>query len=120
MTGTDSVIDHWSPFGTGDILEKANLYAQLYRGADGITCRAPWPSPPAACCRWTIRASARPKAGDAAEFVLVNASCSAEAVARLPARSATFHQGRLVAGGEQSLRSVRCCHHDGRFGLLPE
>ena len=34
MTGTDSVIDHWSPFGTGDILEKANLYAQLYRGAD--------------------------------------------------------------------------------------
>ncbi len=39
-----------------------------------------------------------PKAGDAAEFVLVNASCSAEAVARLPARSATFHQGALVAG----------------------
>lgn len=33
MTGTDSVIDHWSPFGTGDILE-ANLYAQLYRGSD--------------------------------------------------------------------------------------
>ncbi|MGV8611231.1 hypothetical protein ACV347_31500, partial [Pseudomonas aeruginosa] len=39
-----------------------------------------------------------PKAGDAAEFVLVNASCAAEAVARLPARSATFHQGRLEAG----------------------
>jgi cytosine/adenosine deaminase-related metal-dependent hydrolase len=34
MTGTDSVIDHWSPFGSGDILEKANLYAQLYRGSD--------------------------------------------------------------------------------------
>ncbi|MFN2932448.1 deaminase, partial [Escherichia coli] len=23
MTGTDSVIDHWSPFGLGDMLEKA-------------------------------------------------------------------------------------------------
>ena len=34
MTGTDSVIDHWSPFGSGDMLEKANLYAQLYRGRD--------------------------------------------------------------------------------------
>ena len=31
MTGTDSVIDHWSPFGRADMLEKANLYAQLYR-----------------------------------------------------------------------------------------
>lgn len=30
MTGTDSVIDHWSPYGLGDMLEKANLYAQLY------------------------------------------------------------------------------------------
>jgi len=25
MTGTDSVIDHWSPFGSGSMLEKANL-----------------------------------------------------------------------------------------------
>src|SRR5690606_36565724 len=30
MTGTDSVIDHWSPFGTGDFMTKANLFAQLY------------------------------------------------------------------------------------------
>ncbi len=29
MTGTDSVIDHWSPT-AGDMLEKTNLYAQLY------------------------------------------------------------------------------------------
>ena len=34
MTGTDSVIDHWSPFGTADMLEKANLCAQLYAGGD--------------------------------------------------------------------------------------
>ena len=36
--------------------------------------------------------------GDDAGFTLVGASCSAEAVARVPARSATFHRGRMVHG----------------------
>ena len=40
-----------------------------------------------------------PKAGESADFTLVPASCSAEAVARLPERSATFHRGRMVFGG---------------------
>lgn len=99
VTGTDSVIDHWSPFGTGDMLEKANLYAQLYRGSDeyhlsrALSLATGGVLPLDADGR-----RAWPAAGDPAEFVLVNASCSAEAVARLPAREATFHRGRLVAG----------------------
>ncbi|HEI8868142.1 amidohydrolase family protein [Serratia sp. AKBS12] len=99
MTGTDSVIDHWSPFGSGDMLEKANLYAQLYRGSDeyhlsramAIATGNVLPLNDAGQRVW-------PQVGDEAGFVLVNASCSAEAVARLPPRSATFHQGRLVYG----------------------
>lgn len=99
MTGTDSVIDHWSPFGSGDMLEKANLYAQLYRGSDefhlsrslAIATGGVLPLDDAGKQAW-------PKAGDAADFTLVNASCSAEAVARLPARTATFRQGRMVYG----------------------
>ncbi|OCQ54755.1 N-isopropylammelide isopropyl amidohydrolase [Photorhabdus australis subsp. thailandensis] len=99
MTGTDSVIDHWSPFGTGDMLEKANLYAQLYRGSDeyhlsramAIATGGVLPLNDQGQRAW-------PQVGDEAEFVLVAASCSAEAVARIPTRQATFHQGRLVAG----------------------
>nr|WP_207627014.1 amidohydrolase family protein [Photorhabdus stackebrandtii] len=99
MTGTDSVIDHWSPFGTGDMLEKANLYAQLYRGSDefhlsrsmAIATGGVLPLNDQGQRIW-------PQVGDKADFVLVAASCSAEAVARLPTRQATFHQGRLVAG----------------------
>ncbi len=31
MTGTDSVIDHWSPYGLGDMLEKSqSVRAALY------------------------------------------------------------------------------------------
>jgi cytosine/adenosine deaminase-related metal-dependent hydrolase len=99
MTGTDSVIDHWSPFGTGDMLEKANLCAQLYGGSDefrlsrslAIATGDLLPLSDDGQVAW-------PKLGDKAEFVLVDASCSAEAVARRSPRQATFHQGRLVYG----------------------
>lgn len=100
MTGTDSVIDHWSPFGTGSMLEKANLYAQLYGNSDefGLTRSL------AIATGNILPLSAKgerqwPAVNDAAEMILVAASCSAEAVARVPEVSATFHQGRLVAGG---------------------
>jgi cytosine/adenosine deaminase-related metal-dependent hydrolase len=99
MTGTDSVYDHWSPFGRADMLEKANLYAQLYRGSDefrlsramAIATGNVLPLDDSGKRAW-------PKAGDDAGFTLLPASCSAEAVARLPTRSATFHKGRLVSG----------------------
>ncbi len=100
MTGTDNVIDHWSPFGTGDMLEKANRYAQIYRIFDefkltralAISTGGILPLDAAGRRAW-------PQAGDAAAGVLVAASCSAEAVARLPAREAVLHDGRVVYGG---------------------
>lgn len=99
MSGTDSVIDHWSPFGTGDMIDKANLYAQLYAGSDEhslsralrIATGDVLPLDDAGARAW-------PKAGDAAAFVLAEASCSAEVVARCSPRRATFHEGRLVSG----------------------
>ena len=100
MTGTDSVIDHWSPFGSGDMLEKAYLYAQLYRGSDeyhlsralAISTGGVLPLDMDGNRAW-------PKVGDEAGFSLTPASCSAEAVARVTERTATFHKGRLVSGG---------------------
>ena len=99
MTGTDSVIDHWSPYGLGDMLEKANLYAQLYirpneqtlSRALGIATGDVLPLNDKGERVW-------PNAQDEASFVLVAASCSAEAVARISPRTATFHQGELVWG----------------------
>lgn len=100
MTGTDSVIDHWSPFGTGDMLEKANLYAQLYRGFDEFSLtRALSISTGGVLPLDAQGQRAWPQVGDAAAGVLVAACCSAEAVARVPARQAVFHDGRVVHGG---------------------
>jgi len=42
-----------------------------------------------------------PVKGDDASFVLVDASCSAEAVARISPRQASFHKGNLASGSVQ-------------------
>lgn len=99
MTGTDSVVDHWSPFGLGDMLEKANLYAQLYTRPDELSL-----SRSLAIATGNILpldekgTQVWPAKGDDASFVLVDASCSAEAVARISPRHASFHKGNLAHG----------------------
>ncbi len=99
MTGTDSVIDHWSPFGLGDMLEKANLYAQLYTRPDELSL-----SRSLAIATGNILPlnhqgeQVWPKAQDDASFVLLDASCSAEAVARISPRQAAFHKGKMASG----------------------
>lgn len=32
--GNDSITDHWSPFGTGDMLQKANRLAERFGWSD--------------------------------------------------------------------------------------
>jgi len=97
--GDDSITDHWSPFGKGDVLEKAGILAERFNLSDerslgqtlkfitgGIT-----PLNETGQQVW-------PQVGDAANLVLVDASCSAEAVARRARRVAVIHQGNLAAG----------------------
>ncbi|MBQ0209144.1 amidohydrolase family protein [Providencia rettgeri] len=102
MTGTDSVIDHWSPFGLGDMLEKANLYAQLYTRPDELALsRALAIATGNILPLDTKGQQIWPTKGDDASFVLVDASCSAEAVARISPRHASFHKGKLAYGTMQ-------------------
>ncbi|MBI6548286.1 amidohydrolase family protein [Xenorhabdus lircayensis] len=99
MTGTDSVIDHWSPYGLGDMLEKANLYAQLYiRPNEQTLSRALAIATGDVLPLNDKGERVWPKVQDDASFVLVDASCSAEAVARISPRTATFHNGEMVWG----------------------
>ncbi|QCJ68557.1 deaminase [Providencia heimbachae] len=102
MTGTDSVVDHWSPFGLGDMLEKANLYAQLYTRPDELSLSRSL----AIATGNTLPLDDKgnqvwPAKGDDASFVLVDAACSAEAVARISPRHAAFHKGNLAHGSLQ-------------------
>lgn len=97
MTGTDSVIDHWSPFGTGSMLEKANLYAQLYRGSDEFGLSRALHIATGGLLPLSDRGERQwPMLQDEASMMLVEASCSAEAVARISPVRATFSKGKPV------------------------
>lgn len=95
--GVDSVMDHWSPFGKGDSLEKAGTLAERFGLSDerslGQTLRyitgGITPLNKEGERTW-------PKIGDNADFVFVDASCSAEAVARRATRKAVVFKGNFV------------------------
>lgn len=95
--GDDSIIDHWSPFGKGDSLEKASTLAERFRLSEerslgqalGYITGGITPLNVSGQRVW-------PNVGDVANFVLVEASCSAEAVARRSKRAAVVYQGHFV------------------------
>lgn len=96
-TGNDSIVDQWNTFGTGSVLEKANLAAQLYRKSTEfdlsrmlkLATAGPIPLDDKGIQQW-------PKTGDQANFVLIDASCSAEAVSRISPVKSLVHNGTIV------------------------
>ena len=96
-TGNDSIVDQWNTFGTGSVLEKANLAAQLYRKSTEfdlsrmlrLATTGPIPLDDKGIQHW-------PKSGDQANFVLIDASCSAEAVSRISPVKSLVHNGTIV------------------------
>ncbi|MBU8770815.1 amidohydrolase family protein [Cytobacillus oceanisediminis] len=95
--GHDSITDHWSPFGTGNTIQKLGTLAERFRMIDeyslssvlkyatgGIT-----PLNKAGERVW-------PKVGDDATMMLVDATCSAEAIARRAPVESLFFKGRKV------------------------
>ncbi len=99
LTGTDNLMDNFSPFGTGDMLQKANLCAQLYGWSDEYRLNRALKF---ATNNNTLPLNDQgkqvwPAVGDDASFMLIAASCSAEVVARLPKRQAVYYKGQLIA-----------------------
>ncbi len=96
-SGNDSIIDHWNTFGSGSMLEKAKIMAQLYGYSTElelsrclkIATHNILPLDNQGKQQW-------PQIGDDANMVLVEASCSAEAVSRVSPIRSLIHQGRLI------------------------
>lgn len=95
----DNINDHWSPFGTGDLLQKASTMAEKFGWIDeysltralSFITEGKTPLNSSGECIW-------PKVGDEASMIFVNSSCSAEAVARISKRSAVMFKGNIVSG----------------------
>lgn len=93
----DNINDHWSPFGSGDLLERLsrmcekfgvieeynlNKYLKLITNGISILDKE-------GNVLW-------PKANDKADIVFCEASCSAEAIARVSKRKAIMKDGRFI------------------------
>lgn len=97
MTGNDSIVDYWNTMGTGSVLQKANLAAQLYGQTSEfdlsrmlrLATAGPIPLADNGIQQW-------PNAGDHADFILIDASCSAEAVSRMSHVSSLVVKGNIV------------------------
>ncbi|MGJ1268743.1 amidohydrolase [Sphingobacterium spiritivorum] len=96
-TGNDSIIDHWNTFGSGSILQKSNLMAQLYGYSTEfelsrclkIATHNILPLDDQGSRQW-------PQVNDQADVILVDASCSAEAIARISSVKSLIHQGNII------------------------
>ncbi|MDE5430312.1 amidohydrolase [Elizabethkingia meningoseptica] len=97
LVGNDNVQDHWGTFGSGNMLQKANLAAELYGYSTEyhlsrmlkLATQDIVPLDDKGNQQW-------PKAGDIANMVLVDASCSAEAVSRVSPVHSLVHEGNIV------------------------
>jgi len=103
LTGNDNVQDHWGTFGSGNMLQKANLAAQLYGYETEFDLSR--------CLHYATNGKLPlddsgqpvwPKVGDEASFLLVDASCSAEAVSRISAVDGLLHKGNIVKWSNSS------------------
>lgn len=97
--GSDNIFDSWSPFGNGDLLERAgrlmerNGWSDEHSLSQGLGFITDGTTP--------LDASGKrvwPQVGGDASMVFVEASCAAEAVARRALRHAVMYKGTVVAG----------------------
>lgn len=94
MIGIDSVIDYWSFYGLGDMLEKVNLYAQFYiRFNEQNFFRSLFLVIGDVLSLNEKGERVWLKAQDDVSFVLVDVFCFVEAVARISSRIVTFYKG---------------------------
>jgi len=96
--GCDNIFDVWSPFGNGDILENVARLAEISGWVDerSLAQTLSYITDGKTPLNYEGE-QVWPKVGDEANIVLVDASCSAEAVARRATRVATMFRGELVS-----------------------
>ncbi|MGE9314110.1 amidohydrolase [Niabella sp. CJ426] len=97
LTGNDSIIDHWNTWGSGSVLQKANLMAQLYGYTSEFMLSRSLKLATGNLLPLDDKGKQQwPKAGAAADLVLIDASCSAEAVSRISSVQSLISQGNIV------------------------
>ncbi|WP_059172321.1 amidohydrolase [Bacillus sp. FJAT-27445] len=97
--GNDNIYDSWWPTGNGDVLERAGRLLERYRWTDEVSLAQALKYITGGITPLDREGNqVWPKPGDAANMILVDASCSAEVIARRSTRKAVFYKGNIVSG----------------------
>ncbi|KON89727.1 deaminase [Sporosarcina globispora] len=95
--GHDSITDHWSPFGTGNTIQKLGTLAERFRMIDEYSLSSALKYATGGVAPLNKNGErVWPKVGDDATMMLVDATCSAEAIARRAAVESLFFKGKKV------------------------
>ncbi|WP_078410046.1 amidohydrolase family protein [Priestia abyssalis] len=95
--GHDSITDHWSPFGTGNTIQKLGMLAERFRMIDEYSLSSALKYATGGITPLNEKGEqVWPKVGDDATMMLVNATCSAEAIARRATVETLYFKGRKV------------------------
>lgn len=95
----DNINDHWSPFGTGDLIERASRAAEAFSMKDerslaralGLVTKGKTPLDAEGNYAW-------PNVGDEASFLFAKAESSAHLVARVLPERVVMFKGKVVSG----------------------
>lgn len=94
----DNINDHWSCFGTGDLLERVSRAAEIFNQVDEVALNRSYQLVSGGQRTLSAEGSRLwPQIGDPADLLLLNCSCLAEAVARVPGQRRLIHRGQEVA-----------------------
>ncbi|MET3292006.1 UNVERIFIED_CONTAM: cytosine/adenosine deaminase-related metal-dependent hydrolase [Brevibacillus sp. OAP136] len=97
--GCDGFYDSWAPYGGGEVLDKANRLAERCRWIDERSLTEALTFITGG--KTTLDRDGNrlwPQIGDDASLVLVEATCSAETIARRSKRTAVLFKGKLAHG----------------------
>jgi len=95
----DNINDHWSPFGTGDLIERASRAAEVFSMTDevslsntlGLVTNGVTPLDKEGEYVW-------PKVSDNANILFVKAECSAHLIGRVCKNRVVLFRGRFISG----------------------
>ncbi len=96
--GNDNIRDTWSPFGTGDLLERANIAARQQNLVSDEELHAALNLITGATAEVMSLQGYGLSPGDRADFLLVDAPAAPEAIASPPRNRVVYKAGKLVAG----------------------
>ncbi|MCO5229353.1 MAG: hypothetical protein M9934_13875 [Thermomicrobiales bacterium] len=93
---SDTINDHWSPFGSGDLIERASRAAEIWSQVDEIRLANMYQMVSGGVLPLSSNGELLwPTIGDEATMILTDASCLSEVVARIPRERVMVINGEM-------------------------